>query len=171
MKSEVFVGILAFATACLSPMVSFASEAHLDGALRGARSVAVKYSLSDAQGCRVHQEPLSTNIERELISYSPLKFVPVIEESNIPDVIIIINVNAMAIPPGSLPVDGCMYLISLRSYHFMYGQYAYRREPHFMWPLTFERSAYSVIFPEKITDAVRMQGVRLLKLFFDAHGG
>jgi hypothetical protein len=170
MKSVLAFGIVLVATMCLTSKYSFGSESQLDGALRGARSVTVKYAFGDELGCRINQEPLQTSIERELQSYASLRVVTAVE-LEVPDVIMIISVNAMPIPPGSLPVDGCMYLISLRTYHPMHGQYAYRTEPHFMWSLTFERSAYSVIFPEKISDAVRIQGVRLLKLFFSAHGG
>lgn len=158
--------ILLAALVASAPLCT-AAESVLNKALEGARSVQVKYLFSDTAECKIGQESFERHFEREFTTYSALR---IVDEPDIPDVFMTVNVDATGIPPGILPIDACMYFVTLRAVHPMYGRYSYKPEPHFLRALTFDRSAYSAIFPERLNTAVQIQAVRLLKIFFAAHG-
>jgi hypothetical protein len=75
-----------------------------------------------------------------------------------------LTVDITAVPPGELP-EMCLYNVSARATHPMYGKLRYSKKTRVIQAMTFNKSMFSAIVPSKAQAAVEIQSGKVLGFF------
>ena len=149
--------------------LSWAAAAHAGesaGLLAGAETYFVKLNVHDGKDCAIDRTAIARKVAREMAGVAKLRSVA---EEAVPDIHITLTVEATPIPPKSEKAEACMYLINVRAIHPMYGQMRYSSAPRLVQALTFNKTAHSIIVPEKLGEALDIQTANVLGLFLDEY--
>lgn len=153
--------IVPVAMCFMGPGHAYAGEAA--ALLAGAETYNMKFSVYADPGCDIDQPALKAMAERQFARAPKLRAVA---EQSIPDVILTLTVDIMAFPPAGQPAEMCLYNVNARAIHPMYGKLRYSEKTRVIQALTFNRSMFSAIVPDKAQSAVEIQTGKVLGLFF-----
>ncbi len=149
--------------------LSWAAAAHAGesaGLLAGAETYFVKLNVHDGKDCAIDRTAIVRKAAREMAGVAKLRSVA---EEAVPDIHITLTVETTPIPPESEKAEVCMYLINVRAIHPMYGQMRYGSALRLVQALTFNKTVYSIIVPEKLGEALDIQTANVLGLFLDEY--
>jgi hypothetical protein len=134
--------------------------------MNGAKTILLQYNIYTDDYCKVDPRQLHVLLDQLLDGYGKLKRV---EATALPDLLATVNVEISGFPNGNPKPYGCMYFVNIRAVHPMLGKLRYGKEPVLIQALTFNKSAYNLIVPEKINDAIQIQSMRLLNMLIADH--
>lgn len=160
-----------YAKGCLviAALAAGAPNAHASEAailLAGAETYTLKQVVYVEPGCEIDQQALRVLSDHQFKSVPKLRSVA---EEAVPDIVLTLAVDVVAIPQGDKSPELCLYNINLRAIHPMYGKLRYSDKARVIQALTYTKTIFSVIVPSKVQKAIEIQTGKILGLFFDEY--